>query len=62
GFQETERGTIEVGKQADLTAFDVDFLLADPQEILGAKTLLTVVGGLVSHREDDLPFYALNER
>ncbi|MEO0436057.1 MAG: amidohydrolase [Pseudomonadota bacterium] len=51
-FQEAERGTVEVGKQADLTAFDVDFLQADPQAILQAKTLLTVVGGRVSYRGD----------
>ncbi len=46
-FQEVERGSITVGKRADLSIFDTDFMAADPQAILKAETLLTIVGGNV---------------
>lgn len=44
-FQEQERGTISVGKYADLTVFDTDFMRADPADILSAETVMTLVGG-----------------
>ncbi|MEY2907875.1 MAG: hypothetical protein RLZZ602_398 [Pseudomonadota bacterium] len=47
-FQEHKRGTLSVGKQADLTVFDTDFMTAEPQQILKAKTVMTVVGGWVA--------------
>jgi len=47
-FQEHKRGTLSVGKQADLTVFDTDFMTAEPQQILKAKTIMTVVGGRVA--------------
>jgi len=47
-FQEHKRGTLSVGKQADLTVFDTDFMTAEPQQILKAKTVITVVGGRVA--------------
>jgi len=47
-FQEHKRGTLSVGKQADLTVFDTDFMTAEPQQILKAKTVMTVVGGRVA--------------
>lgn len=46
-FQEQDRGSIAVGKYADLSIFDTDFMTADPQSILKAKTVMTVVGGKV---------------
>ena len=52
-FQEAERGSIEVGKQADLSIFDTDFMTADPSEILAAKTVMTVVNGRVIYHSDD---------
>ena len=52
-FQESERGSIEVGKQADLSIFDTDFMTADPSEILAAKTVMTIVDGRVVYRSDD---------
>jgi predicted amidohydrolase YtcJ len=48
-FEEAERGTLEVGKRADLTVFDRDLLTVPEAEILSAKPLLTVVGGEVVH-------------
>ena len=44
-FQEAERGSISVGKRADLSIFDTDFMEADPQAILRAETVMTIVDG-----------------
>ena len=52
-FQESERGSIEVGKQGDLSIFDTDFMTADPSEILAAKTVMTIVDGRVVYRSGD---------
>jgi predicted amidohydrolase YtcJ len=51
-FREAELGTIEVGKRADLTAFDVDLMTAAPADILGGRATLTVVDGVVVHRAE----------
>ena len=48
-FQEQHRGSIEVGKLADLTVFDTDFMNAAPADILRAQTIMTVVGGRVTY-------------
>lgn len=47
-FRETELGTLEAGKKADLTAFDKDLMTIAPQEILTAQPVLTVVDGKVA--------------
>lgn len=49
-FQENLRGSIEVGKYADLTVFDRDFMTAEPQAILAAQTVMTVVGGQITYQ------------
>jgi predicted amidohydrolase YtcJ len=46
-FQENERGTIEVGKQADFSVFSADFMSIPEPQILEAKAVLTVIGGEV---------------
>ncbi len=51
-FQEERRGSISVGKQADLSVFDTDFLRAKPAAILKAKTVMTVVNGRVAYVAD----------
>jgi hypothetical protein len=51
-FREAELGTIEVGKRADLTAFDVDLMTAPAADIPKGKAVLTVVDGVVVHRVD----------
>ena len=43
--QETERGSIEVGKSADLVVFDRDLFATPPEAIAGAKALLTLFEG-----------------
>ena len=48
-FQEEERGSIAVGKVADLSIFDTDFMTAAPLDILRAETVMTVVGGRVTY-------------
>ena len=47
---ERERGSLAVGKLADLIVLDRDLLAEGPSAILGTKPLLTVVGGRVVHR------------
>ena len=51
-FQEQERGSISVGKVADLTVFDTDFMTAKPSTILTAKTVMTLVGGRIMFSQD----------
>ncbi|MEZ5999990.1 amidohydrolase [Hyphomonas sp.] len=43
-FQEDDLGTIEAGKLADFTVFDIDLMTVPEAEILDAKTVMTVVG------------------
>lgn len=49
-FQETERGSIEVGKLADFTIFDRDLMTIPEAEILSAQNMLTIVGGKVTYQ------------
>ncbi len=51
-FQEDELGTIEVGKRADLTAFDIDLMTVPADRIPQGRAVLTVVDGRVVHRAD----------
>lgn len=51
-FREAELGTIEVGKRADLTAFDVDLMTAPVADIPKGRAMLTVVDGVVVYRVD----------
>ena len=51
-FREDELGTIEVGKRADFTAFDVDLMTAPAADIPKGHAVLTVVDGTVVHRRD----------
>ena len=53
-FQDAQRGSIEAGKQADLSIFDTDFMTADPSDILAAKTVMTIVGGRVVYQAGDI--------
>lgn len=49
-FQERDRGSIEVGKAADFTVFDRDFMTVPPARILEARTVMTIVDGRIVHR------------
>ena len=48
--RETELGTLEVGKRADLTAFSKDLMRVEPSEILKASAALTVTAGRITHQ------------
>jgi TonB family protein len=54
-FQEKEKGTIEVGKLADLTIIDRDLTKIPPEAIRDAMILETIVGGrsVYHHRSRD---------
>ncbi|MFB0558171.1 MAG: amidohydrolase [Candidatus Bathyarchaeia archaeon] len=45
--KEDEKGSIEPGKLADMVVMDRDILMADPEEIIETKALMTIVGGEV---------------
>jgi predicted amidohydrolase YtcJ len=44
-FEEKLRGSIEVGKLADLTVLSADIMAIPELEILKTKCLMTVIGG-----------------
>ena len=51
-FQESDLGTIEVGKKADFTIFSKDIMTVAEAEILTAKPVMTVVDGEVIFRAE----------
>ena len=54
GFAEKERGSIAVGKRADLVVLSRDVLSGPPEEILGTKVLLTLFGGTTAWQDPEL--------
>ena len=44
-FEESERGTITIGKYADFTVLDKNIMKNPPEELLNTKVLMTVVNG-----------------
>lgn len=48
-FEETERGTLEAGKRADVSVFSADLMEAEPGDIPRAQAVLTVSGGRITH-------------
>jgi predicted amidohydrolase YtcJ len=51
-FEETQKGSLELGKYADLTVLDRDLLTAPEEEIPEARVLYTIVGGEVKYRAE----------
>jgi len=49
-FQEKEKGTIEVGKLADITIIDQDLTKIPPETIRDAKIVATIAGGKVVYQ------------
>jgi predicted amidohydrolase YtcJ len=49
-FREGELGTIEVGKRADFTAFDIDLMTVPEADILNGHAVYTIVDGVVVYR------------
>jgi hypothetical protein len=50
-FDETQKGSIEKGKLADLVVLDKDITSIEPAEILKTSVLMTVVGGKILYRK-----------
>lgn len=50
-FEENEKGSLEVGKYADLTVLSKDILKVPDEEIRDAKVLYTIVGGKVAYEK-----------
>ncbi|HKE45219.1 MAG TPA: amidohydrolase [Steroidobacteraceae bacterium] len=50
-FMEKERGSIEVGKQADFTVMSADIMTIPDAEILKAHAVMTIIGGEVAYAE-----------
>lgn len=51
-FQENEIGSIAVGKQADLSVFNVDLMTAVESDILNGQAVMTMVAGDVIYRAE----------
>ncbi len=51
-FQETEVGSIELGKRADIVLWDIDLLTCEPSAILTAQVQTTVLNGNVVYTVD----------
>jgi predicted amidohydrolase YtcJ len=54
-FEEQDRGTLAIGKRADLTVFSSDVTRVSPADILKAKVVMTVVGGRVAFSAKEQP-------
>ena len=46
-FRESELGTLEAGKLADVTLYSADLMAAEPAQILKIRPMMTIVGGIV---------------
>lgn len=51
-FQERIRGSVEVGKYADFTIFDKDWMTIPEAEILTSQNLMTIVGGKITYQKE----------
>ena len=51
-FEEENRGSLEVGKYADVTVLSADILKIAEEEIPAAKVVYTIVGGKVLYRRE----------
>jgi len=49
GFEEDLKGTIEVGKLADITVLSSDIMTVPDDEILGAEVVYTIIDGVVRY-------------
>jgi predicted amidohydrolase YtcJ len=50
-FDDDRRGTLEVGRLADLAVLDKDYLTVPADEIGTIKSMLTMVGGRIVHAQ-----------
>ena len=52
-FEEQDKGSIEVGKLADLTVLNQDLITVPEDEILNSEVLMTIVGGEVVYQRNE---------
>ncbi len=50
-FQEEKRGSVEVGKYADFTVLDSDWMAIPEADILTSENLMTIVGGRITYEK-----------
>jgi predicted amidohydrolase YtcJ len=50
-FQEDIRGSIEVGKKADLSIFNKDWMTIEPIEVMDSETVMTIVDGKITYQK-----------
>ncbi len=50
-YQDDIRGTIEVGKKADFSIFNKDWMTIEPIEIMDSGTVMTIVDGKVTYQK-----------
>ncbi|MCX8160127.1 MAG: amidohydrolase [Candidatus Saccharicenans sp.] len=55
-FSEKEKGSLEPGKLADLVVLDRDLFHIEPEEIMKARVVLTMVDGRIVHSSPDILF------
>jgi predicted amidohydrolase YtcJ len=60
-FQEKERGSLEVGKNADFIILNQDLMNIDEKDILKTKVLETFVDGKKVHQENERKRFGLVE-
>lgn len=53
-FDETKKGTLEVGKLGDLAVLSADYFACPEEQIKGIRSVLTVVGGKAVYRDESL--------
>ena len=58
-FQEKERGSLEVGKNADFIILNQDLMNIDEKDILKTKVLETFVDGKKVHQENEKKRFCL---
>ena len=58
-FQEKERGSLEVGKNADFIILNQDLMNVDEKDILKTKVLKTFVDGKKVHQENEKKRFCL---
>jgi len=52
GFEENDKGSIEVGKLADLTVLSQDILTIPEEQILETEVVMTVIGGKIMFQQE----------
>jgi predicted amidohydrolase YtcJ len=50
-FQEKDKGSLEVGKYADIVILSNDLMTCKDEEIKNTKVVATIVGGKVKYRQ-----------